>query len=137
MFRIIREIRATVQMANEIAAAGGDGPRWTLFLTNRSFIAQVIATLFAALGFFGVFLPVDANTAIEVIAAVGFLGAQGWALVERIGGKTRAVWNREQAVKAVQEAAALNETGDALADALAKALGTKPYFPVENNGARG
>lgn len=139
MFRIIREIRATVEMANQIAAAGGDGPRWTLFLTNRSFIAQVIATLFAALGLFGVFLPVDANTAIEVIAAVGFLAAQGWALVERVSGKTRAVWNRDQATKAVEEAAALSTTGDALTDALNKAIGggAKPYFPKEQDGARG
>ena len=43
MFRIIREISATVKMANDIAAQQGDGPRWTLFLTNRSFIAQVVA----------------------------------------------------------------------------------------------
>lgn len=138
MFRIIREIRATVEMANQIAAAGGEGPRWTLFLTNRSFIAQVIATLFAALGLFGVFLPVDANTAVEVIAALGFLAAQGWALMERVSGKTRAVWNRDQATKAVEEAAALSTTGDALTDALNKAInGDKPYFPSEHSGARG
>lgn len=120
MFRIIREINETIQMANAIAAAGGDGPRWSLFLTNRSFIAQVIATLFALLGLFGVFLPVDAETIVEVIGAAGFLAAQGWALVERLNGKTRAIWNKDQANKAVDEAAALK--GDALSQALNDAM---------------
>lgn len=120
MFRIIREINETIKMANAIAAAGGDGPRWSLFLTNRSFIAQVIATAFALLGLFGVFLPVDAETVVEVIGAVGFLAAQGWALVERLRGKTRAVWNKTQADKAVDEAAAIQR--DALTVALEDAI---------------
>ena len=47
MIRIIKEIAETVRIANQIANQAGDGPRWTLFLTNRSFIAQVIALLFA------------------------------------------------------------------------------------------
>lgn len=120
MFRIIREINETIKMANAIAAAGGDGPRWSLFLTNRSFIAQVIATQFALLDLFGVFLPVDAETIVEVIGAAGFLAAQGWALFERLNGRTRAIWNKDQANKAVDEAAALK--GDALSQALNDAM---------------
>lgn len=108
MFRIIREISTTVRMANEIAAQAGDGPRWSLFLTNRSFIAQVVATAFALAGIFGIFLPFGADEAIEIILIVGFIAAQVWALIERIRGKTRAVWNRRQAGEAAQEADALS-----------------------------
>lgn len=120
MFRIIREISQTVKMANEIASRAGHEPRWTLFLTNRSFIAQVIATVFAVAGIFGVFLPVDAGDVVEVIAAVGFLASQGWALVERARGKTAVIWNREQAVKAVTQAEAVKN--DALSQALDRAI---------------
>ncbi len=114
MFRTIREINETIRMANAIAAAGGEGPRWSLFLKNRSFIAQVIATLFAVAGIFGIILPFDAADVIEIVAAIGFLAAQGWALVERIRGKTRVVWSKDQAEKAITEA-------DALTAALRKA----------------
>jgi hypothetical protein len=107
MFRIIREVRQTIDMANEIAAQAGEAPRWTLFITNRSFIAQVVATGFALLGLFGVFLPFGAEDIVEMVSLVGFIASQGWALYERFSGKTRAVWNRDQAVKAVQEADAL------------------------------
>lgn len=108
MFRIIREISATVRMANQIAASAGEGPRWTLFLTNRSFILQCVATAFAMLAMFGVFLPIDAADLAEMIGMVGFVAAQAWALVERLRGQTRAVWSRGQAVKAVEEADALS-----------------------------
>lgn len=114
MFRIVREISTTVRMANEIAAQAGDGPRWSLFLTNRSFIAQVVATVFALAGIFGIFLPFGAEEVVEIIALVGFIASQAWALVERIRGKTKAVWNRRQAGEAAQEA-------DALSRALEKA----------------
>lgn len=117
MFRIIREISATVKMANDIAAQAGDGPRWTLFLTNRSFIAQVVALIFALLAIFGVFLPIDAADVAEIIGLVGYLVAQGWSLWERLRGKTRAVWNGDQARKAVEEADALSK---ALRDAGAR-----------------
>lgn len=109
MFRIIREISATVSMANQIAAQAGDGPRWSLFLTNRSFIAQVVATVFALAGLFGIFLPIGADEVVEIIALVGFIAAQVWALVERIRGKTKAVWNRRQAGEVAQEADALSK----------------------------
>lgn len=108
MFRIIREISKTVQMANSIAAQAGDGPRWSLFLTNRSFIAQIVATVFALLAIFGIFLPIGAEEVAEVIGLVGYLIAQGWALFERLRGSTRVVWSRSQAVEAVQEADALS-----------------------------
>lgn len=124
MFRIIRQINATIQMANDISAAGGDGPRWSLFLTNRSFIAQVIATLFAVMGIFGVMLPIEAGDVVEIIAAVGFLGGQAWALYERVRGKTRTVWNTKQANLAVVEAVAVNgmPADDKLTAAIAKAV---------------
>lgn len=111
MFRLIREISATVTMANQIAAQAGDGPRWSLFLTNRSFIAQVVALLFASAGLFGLPLPIGAEEATQIIALVGFIAAQGWALAERLAGSTRVIFNRKQASEAITEA-----------DALAKAL---------------
>lgn len=113
MFRIIREIRRTVDMANAIAAQAGEGPRWTLFLSNRSFIAQAVATLFALLGLFGVFLPIDAADVVEAVALAGFIGGQGWSLIERLRGKTRAVWSKDQAKKAVEEADALKQALEA------------------------
>lgn len=114
MFRIIREIRQTIDMANAIAAQAGEGPRWSLFISNRSFIAQVVATGFALLALFGVFLPIGAEEIIELISVVGFIASQGWALYERYFGKTRTIWNKQQAELAVQEA-------DALTGALRKA----------------
>jgi hypothetical protein len=107
MFRIIREIRQTIDMANAIAAQAGEGPRWSLFITNRSFIAQVVATCFALMALFGVFVPVGAEDIVELISIVGFIASQGWSLYERYFGKTRTIWNKDQAVKAVQEADAL------------------------------
>jgi protein-S-isoprenylcysteine O-methyltransferase Ste14 len=97
--------------------AGGRGPRWTLFLTNRSFIAQVVALIFALLEIFGVFLPIDAADMAEIIGLAGYLVAQGWSVWERLRGKTRGIWNGDQARKALEEADALSK---ALRDAGAR-----------------
>ena len=97
--------------------AGGRGPRWTLFLTNRSFIAQVVALIFALLEIFGVFLPIDAPDMAEIIGLAGYLVAQGWSVWERLRGKTRGIWNGDQARKALEEADALSK---ALRDAGAR-----------------
>lgn len=64
--------------------------------------------------------PPDAGDVVEVIAAAGFLTSQGWALLERVWGKTAVVWNRDQAVKAVTEAEAVKN--DALSQALDRAI---------------
>lgn len=108
MLRIIREINATVKLANEIAATAGQGPRWTLFVTNRSFIAQVLALIFALAGMIGVPLPFGAEDISELIYLLGFAVAEGWAAFERFTGRTRTVWSREQALKAREEADALS-----------------------------
>lgn len=105
MFRIIRELNSTVKMANQIATQDTGGkPRWSLFLTNRSFIAQVIATVFALLAMVGVFVPFGAEDIIEVVALVGYLVSQAWALIERTRGNTKVVWNPTQANDALTEA---------------------------------
>ena len=108
MFRIIREINATIRVANEISRQAGYGPRWTLFLTNRSFIFQAMATPFALLGLAGIVLPIEASEMTEIVGVIGFLLAQGAVLIERALGKSRVVWNRCQAVEAVEEADALS-----------------------------
>lgn len=112
----IKQISKTVDMANEIAASTGQGTRWTVFITNRSFIAQVVATAFALVGVAGVALPFGEDQAVETVAAVGFLVAQGWSAYERLTGKTAVVWNSTQAVKAIKDAQAVNK------DVLAKSL---------------
>lgn len=120
MFRILREISNTVKMANEISSSVNGGAKWTVFITNRSFVAQVIATLFAVAGIFGIFIPVDSSTIVEVIIAIGFLSSQAWAMFERLKGKTYVVWNKKQAEKAVEQAEAIKS--DALTTALNNAI---------------
>lgn len=112
MICLIQEISNTVRMANDVAKKSPTGPRWSVFITNRSFIAQVFALIFAALALFGIPLPVLAEVAAEAIYGIAFVAMQLWALVERLMGKTRTIWSRQQAYKAVNEA-----------DALSKALG--------------
>lgn len=107
MFRLIKDINALVVMANTIAAQSSDGPRWTLFLTNRSFLALALGVLSGVLLLFGIVIPGSPDQWIEIIAAIGVIGGPIWALLERIYGRTRVVWNRKQAEAAVVEADAL------------------------------
>lgn len=65
----------------------------------------------------GVPLPVPAEVAADAVYGVAFAVMQLWALVERLMGKTRTIWTRQQAVKAVNEADALSK---ALRDAGAR-----------------
>lgn len=108
MIRIIKEIDETVRLANRITAQAGDGPRWTLFLTNRSFIAQVFSLTFAALALFGVPLPIPAEVAANAVYGAISAGMMIWAGAERLYGKTRVIWSREQARDAAAEADALS-----------------------------
>ena len=128
MLNAYRNLRALISLANEIAAQNpGDAPRWSLFLTNRSFIALAIAVMLNVLALVGVPLvgwlegiapDVLAGQVVEAVTALLAL----WAMAERIWGKTRVIWNKRQALKAVEEAHAPNTLEpDALAQALADA----------------
>lgn len=114
MLRLIKEISDTVRLANELA--GEDGPRWSVFLTNRSFVAQIFALIFAALALFGVPLPIPAEVAADAVYGVAFAVMQLWAAGERLLGKTRVIWNRPSAHAAMNEAKAIHN------DKLSKAL---------------
>lgn len=67
---------------------------------------------------FPVPIDVTAETVYAVITVAGLL----WARIERMLGKTRAVWNKKQAVEAVVEA-------DALTAALNKVPGVSTKQP--------
>lgn len=111
LFKTIRDLNALIRQANDLA---GPGKRWSLAYTNRSFIFATIALAAQVALAFGLPLPVPVDVTAETVYAVVSLGALAWAGVERLLGKTRAVWSRRQAVEAVQE-------GDALAQALKNA----------------
>lgn len=117
MLRLIREISETVRLANSIVQdSGGNGPRWSVFLTNRSFVAQVFALIFAALALFGVPLPIPAEVAADAVYGVASAAMMLWAAGERLYGKTRVIWNRKAAHDAMAEANAIAH------DKLSKAL---------------
>lgn len=110
MIRLIREIAATVRMANNITKQNGSAaPRWSFFLTNRSFIAQVFSLIFAALAIFGIPLPIPAGLAADTVYGITFAIMAIWAAVERLFGKTRVVWSKRQADSAKSEADALTK----------------------------
>lgn len=123
MLNLFRDVRELIAQANAIKAEGGEGPGWSLFLTNRSFIALALAVAINAAAVLGAPIPsVLADIGAEAIAGhiveVATVALALWALVERLIGKTDVIWNRKQASKAVEEAEA---TSDPLAKALAKA----------------
>ena len=101
MFNTIRQIKALIDEANRLTS-GGDN--WSLALTNRSFILQVISTVAATIAIFGIALPGGADLWGEAIWGAIFAIAQIWALIERLRGKTKAVWNTRQASDALAEA---------------------------------
>ena len=128
MIRLYRDLRALVALANTIAAQNpGDAPRWSLFVTNRSFLALVVAVALNIAAVVGIPLAGWlAGIAPEVVAdhavEIATLLLTIWAAAERLAGKTRVIWNRKQAAKAVEEAQAPNTVEpDALAKALAEA----------------
>ena len=104
LFKALRDLSALIEQANRLA---GPDKRWSLAFTNRSFIVACVAFVAAAALMFGLPFPmpidVTAETVYAVITVVGLL----WAGIERMLGKTRAVWNKKQAVEAVVEADAL------------------------------
>lgn len=117
---VLKEINDTVKMANEIAAQAGKGPRWSMYATNRSFIAQLMLVVFLVFGSLNVDLPFAQEQAVDAVCGVGALVTAAWALVERLNGKTKVVWNKTLADEAVVEAEALKK--DALTKVLDKAI---------------
>lgn len=111
IFRTIRDLNEIIQQANALA---GPEKRWSLAYKNRSFVLACVAVLAQIALAVGIPLPVPIDVTAETLWAIITVGALVWAGIERIYGKTRAIFNRKQAVEAIQEA-------DALTTALAKA----------------
>ena len=103
MFYTIRQIKELVDQANYLSE---NGRNWSVALFNRSFILQVVATLAALAGVFGLPIPGGHEVWGEAIWAAIFAGSQVWALIERLRGKTQAVWNTKQAEDALTKALA-------------------------------
>lgn len=114
IFKTIRDLNALIQQANSLA---GPRKRWSLAFTNRSFVLAVIALLAQVALAIGLPFPLPVDVTAETVYAIISLAALAWAGVERLTGKTRAVWSRRQADEAVQEADALSK---ALRDAGAR-----------------
>lgn len=109
MFHLIREISETVEMANNLAKQSGSaGPRWSVFFTNRSFLAQVFTLVFMIMAICGVPLPIPAEVAANAVYGVAIALMALWAALERFYGKTRVIWSRQQAHRAHNEADALS-----------------------------
>ena len=106
ILKAVREAAALVDQANRMA---GPDRRWSLAYTNRSFWAGVIGVLATLAAAFGVPFPVPVDLAAEVLWTLVSVAGMLWMLLERVWGKTRAVWNPTQAVEAKQEADALTE----------------------------
>lgn len=114
IFKTIRDLNALIEEANRLA---GPGKRWSVAFTNRSFIVSAVAFVATVALMAGFALPVSVDVAAETVYALIAVGGLLWAAAERLMGKTRAVWNRKQAVEAITEADALSK---ALRDAGAR-----------------
>ncbi|WDA11685.1 hypothetical protein [Paracoccus marcusii] len=115
IFKALRDLSALIEQANRLA---GPDKRWSLAFTNRSFIVACVAFVAAAALMIGLPFPMPVDVTAETVYAVITVAGLVWAGVERMLGKTRAIWNRKQAVEALTEA-------DALTTALNKVPGVK------------
>lgn len=104
IFKPFRDLSALIEQANRLA---GSDKRWSLAFTNRSFIVACVAVVAAAALMLGLPFPVPIDVTAETVYAVITVAGLLWAGIERLLGKTRAVWNKKQAVEAVEEADAL------------------------------
>lgn len=111
IFKALRDLSALIEHANRLA---GPDRRWSLAFTNRSFLVACVAFAAGLALLIGLPFPLPVDVTSETIYAAITVGGLAWAGIERIMGKTRAVWSRKQAAEAVQEA-------DALTTALTKA----------------
>lgn len=119
IFKTLRDLSALIEQANRLA---GPDKRWSLAFTNRSFIVACVAFVAAAALMIGLPFPLPIDVTSETVYAVITVAGLLWAGIERLTGKTRAVWNKKQAVEAVVEA-------DALTTALNKVPGVDAQLP--------
>ena len=115
LLKTLRDLSALIEQANRLA---GPDKRWSLAFTNRSFIVACVAFVAAAALMLGMPFPMPIDVTAETVYAVITVAGLLWAGIERMLGKTRAVWNKKQAVEALTEA-------DALTTALNKVPGVK------------
>ncbi|WP_282029416.1 hypothetical protein [Paracoccus marcusii] len=104
LFKTLRDLSALIEQANRLA---GPDKRWSLAFTNRSFIVACVALVAAAALMLGPPFPMPIDITAETIYAVITVAGLLWSGIERMLGKTQAVWNKKQAVEAVVEADAL------------------------------
>ena len=104
LFKTLRDLSALIEQANRLA---GPDKRWSLAFTNRSFIVACVALVAAAALMLGLPFPMPIDITAETIYAVITVAGLPWSGIERMLGKTQAVWNKKQAVEAVVEADAL------------------------------
>ena len=119
IFKTLRDLSALIEQANRLA---GPDKRWSLAFTNRSFIVACVAFIAAAALMIGLPFPVPIDVTAETVYAVITVAGLLWAGIERMLGKTRAVWNKKQAVEAMIEA-------DALTGALNRVPGLQAEMP--------
>jgi hypothetical protein len=119
LFKTLRDLSALIEQANRLA---GPDKRWSLAFTNRSFIVACVAFVAAAALMLGLPFPVPIDVTAETVYAVITVAGLLWAGIERMLGKTRAIWNKKQTVEAVVEA-------DALTTALNKVPGLDAQPP--------
>lgn len=119
LFKTLRDLSALIEQANLLA---GPDKRWSLAFTNRSFIVACVAFVAAVALMLGLPFPVPIDVTAETVYAVVTVAGLLWAGTERMLGKTRAVWNRRQAVEAIIEA-------DALTGALNRVPGVQADMP--------
>ena len=115
IFKAVRDLSALIEEANRLA---GPGKRWSLAFSNRSFIAACVAFAAGVALMIGLPFPLPVDVTAETVYGFITVGGLAWAGIERLTGRTRAIFNRLQAVEAVQEA-------DALSKALDKASGSR------------
>lgn len=111
MFKILKELNEMVNIANKIAVENGptsgiDAGDWIVFFKTRSFVALGISIVFMILPMIGIYIPFGETATLELymnmVAVIGFI----WALIERLLGKKKVVWNKTHASKAINQATA-------------------------------
>ena len=104
LLKTLRDLSALIEQANRLA---GPDKRWSLAFTNRSFIVACVAFVAAAALMLGLPFPMPIDVTAETVYAVITVAGLLWAGIERMLGKTRAIWNKKQAAEAFTEADAL------------------------------